>query len=277
MSSVKTTHPSQNRKLQSGTAIYGTNGLPIDSIAELSGSIQLVRNDTTPLLYSAGVVTVPSGTDLNLVKFHKSVYTGRMVLIDAAGKYYFISRPSINPSAYTFNIYDTADELSYPLSIDLSAGWVLAEAQLVNRLATTNTAKIDQVSFRDFQVQFNLDGDPVRIVDRDGDELNINPDGSLPFTDGSSVSQPTVMNVPLTLASNEYQIILPSNTKRYLLRVRNGSSTLKVGYASVSSSPYLTVERGASYSEDKIARGTDLDLFVQAAKDNQILELIYWT
>jgi RNase P/RNase MRP subunit p29 len=274
MSSVKTSHPSASRKLQSGTAIYGANGLPIDSIAELSGSFELLRDMTGVLQYNNGTVTVPNGTDLNKAKFHKSIYTGRLVLIDADDNYYFISRPSINQATLTFNIYDSQEELTSPLAINLGAGWVIAEAQLVNRLAVTAAAKIDQVSFRDFQVQFRLEGDPVRIVDKDGNGLVINPEGDINVR---GVVQPQMMNVQLLLASNEYEIILPKETKRFSFKIRNATSAVKFGYASVSTNPYTVVERGLIYTEDKITRTEDLSIFIQANKDNQLLELIYWT
>lgn len=274
MSSVKTSHPSPNRKLQSGTALYGSNGLPIDSVAELSGAFELIRDDSNSILYSGNTVTVPAGTDLNKAKFHKSIYTGRLVLIDADDNYYFISRPSINQATLTFDIYETQDETTSPLAINLGPGWVIAEAQLINRLAVTAAAKIDQVSFRDFQVQFRLEGDPVRIVDKDGDGLDINTDGSINV---KGVSQPQIMNVNLLAAANEYEIILPKQTKRFSFKVRNATSAVKFGYASVSTNPYVMVERGLIYTEEGLTLDDELSIFIQANKDNQILELTYWT
>lgn len=177
MSSFKT--GSSNKKLQPGTVIVGENGLPVDTIATISGSYQIVYNTTTPLSYTAGVVTVNSVISLLPVRGHKSRYTGKLILQTVDKGMYFIDKVSVDDSTKSFLIYSDEDQTSVPPSIDLSAGWIIAEAEIVNRLATTSSAKIDSVEFRDMQFQFELDGDPVTVRGENGNTLEPNPDGSI--------------------------------------------------------------------------------------------------
>jgi hypothetical protein len=164
MSSFKT----GNKKLQPGTVLIGENGLPVDTIATISGSYQLIVNNTDSLAYAAGVVTVPVSVDLNPVRYHKSRYTGRLILETSDKAVYFIDRTSVVDATKSFSISFAIDQAPYPATIDLSPGWIIAEAEIVNRLATTSAAKIDSIEFRDMQFQLELDGDPVTVVDEDG-------------------------------------------------------------------------------------------------------------
>lgn len=168
MSSFKT----QNKKLQPGTVIIGENGLPVDTIATISSSHLLVSGVQDTLVYSSGTITVPNSVDLNPVRYSKSRYTGRLILRTVDDAVYFIDRVSVNDATKSFNIYTSIEQTSYPASIDLSLGWTIAEAEIVNRLATSSAAKIDQVEFRDMHFQFELDGDPVTVVGEDGELID---------------------------------------------------------------------------------------------------------
>lgn len=195
MSSFKT--GSSHKKLQPGTVIIGENGLPVDTIATISGSYQILKNNTTTLAYAAGVVTVNAAVSLATVRGHKSRYTGRLILQTVDGSFYFIDKPSVDDLAKTFNIYNDEKSTSVPVSIDLSAGWIIAEAEIINRLATSAAAKIDSVEFRDMQFQLELDGDPVSIQDDDGHKLDINADGSI------NIGNVVNTNVDLTNVENK--------------------------------------------------------------------------
>lgn len=62
MSSFKT----QNKKLQPGTVLIGENGLPVDTIATIASSNQIIAGVNQPLSYNAGVVTAPAGLYLRI-------------------------------------------------------------------------------------------------------------------------------------------------------------------------------------------------------------------
>ena len=178
--SVKTRNQSQGKRIQQSSVITTRNGLPVDSYLTVEGTRPLHKGEAALLNYTSPTVTVPTNVDLEAVKVSSSKYTGKLVLVDSTGSLYFIDRHSIDNTTKTFNIYNEPDNLSSPNSISLDSGWVIAEANLVNKLATTSTAHIDEVEFNGFDVSFNLDGsaDSVSIVDN-GNKLKVNPDGSI--------------------------------------------------------------------------------------------------
>lgn len=279
MSSVKTGNTG-HKKLHPGTVILGENGMPVDAIATISGTYVLL-NGVGVLSYSVGTVTTPIGTDLTDILNAMPRYTGKYILITNDGSMWFIDRQSINTVARTFKIYTNDTNVSSPAVIDLTAGWSIAEVEIVNRLATTSMAKIDQVEFRDMQFQFSIDGDNVGVQGSNGNTLEPNPDGSVNVVGeinlDTSVELPSILNVTLTIADTDYPVVIPASIKRYSLKVRNGSSRLKLAFTPINSNPYLTIERGTTYTEDFIKRTTALTIYLQSNKDNQVLELIYWT
>lgn len=277
MSSFKT----QNKKLQPGTVLIGENGLPVDTIATIASSNQIIAGVNQPLSYNAGVVTAPAGVDLNPVRFHKSRYTGRLILVTNEGATYFIDRVSVNPATNTFNIYTDLSYTTAPMNIDSSQGWVLAEAEIVNRLATTSSAKIDQVEFRDMQFQLDLDGDPVSVQGTNGNTIEPNEDGSvnvrgeITLSEGG-VSQPAILNPVLAAANTQYPIVLPSNTRRFSVKTTPGSlARLTLRY--VPNGPTVSVAAGAVYQEEGIMRTSSLTIYIESNKPNQSLELVYWS
>lgn len=168
-------HKSRDGKTHQSTILIGENGLPIDGIATIAGSYIFLESSVDPLIYTAiaATVTLPVTNDLTPVVTAKARYTGRYVLITKDNSIYYINRQSIDVGARTFVISRSDSSQITPASIDLSPGWVVAEADIVNRLATTSSAKIDSVEFRDMHFQMQLDGDPVTLLNQDG--VGINP------------------------------------------------------------------------------------------------------
>lgn len=159
-------------KTHQSSVLVSESGLPFDGIATISGRYVFLDGNQ-PLTYSASTVTLPAGFDLTEVSTAKARYTGKYVLIANDGKIYYIDRSSIDIINRTFSI-SVNDKLPVPPAlIDLSAGWTVAEADIVNRMATTSAAKIDSVEFRDIHFQMQLDGDPVSLINQDG--VGINP------------------------------------------------------------------------------------------------------
>lgn len=151
--------------------LIAENGLPVDAIATLAGSYIFVQGDQ-PITYSGGTVTLPVGSDLTELSTARPRYTGKYVLVTNNGQIYYIDRSTINVAARTFVISTSDKTLSFPISIDVSVGWQVAEADIVNRLATTSSAKIDSVEFRDMHFNMQFDGDPVSILNASGDTIN---------------------------------------------------------------------------------------------------------
>jgi len=185
MSTKNTKFPkNSNRSIHQGTTIVGRNGLAVDSLATLEPGKFLVNSTQSLVSYVSPVVTVDSSVDLsNILTYNNKNYsfTGILILTDAKKNSYIIDTTSINNTSKTFNIYLDEDFTTSPTSIDLSSGWLISEAELVNRLQTTSSAVIDNVEFRDVSVNLGLDSneDSIAIKDTDGDELNVNTDGSI--------------------------------------------------------------------------------------------------
>lgn len=79
----------------------------------------------------------------------------------------------------------------------------------------------------------------------------------------------TISNLAMGASGNEIEVDLPANTKRFFIRSRK-KGVLNVAY--VTSGPYVTVPKGANYSDDNFY--TDQSVFVSSSKNNDTLELI---
>lgn len=85
----------------------------------------------------------------------------------------------------------------------------------------------------------------------------------------------TIYNVSVPLANTEVSQSLNSGTKKFTIRVR-GSSTLKLAFTALDSgSLYLTVPRGASYSEEGV--NFTGSLYFQTDQPSQTVEIVEWT
>jgi hypothetical protein len=88
------------------------------------------------------------------------------------------------------------------------------------------------------------------------------------------VSNPSIQNVSLAVAGDEYTVTLPANCKRFLARVR-GNSRIQLSYTSgQSGTVYITLWPGYEYIEDNINRIQTL-LYVQSSK-TEVLEVVSW-
>jgi len=177
----KTRHPNIDHRHKQDVLVVTDNGLPVSGLVEIQGTNRLIYDTTTSLVYAKPTVTIPIHYDLGEVVRSKKKYTGQLVLETKSKEIYYIDKASINYTSNSFSIYQDPQYTLEVDTIDISAGWVIAEAKLVNHLSTSSATHIDKVTFRGFDVNFRLDGseDSIRIVDAEGHELDINPDGTL--------------------------------------------------------------------------------------------------
>lgn len=264
-------------KTHQSTVLITDSGLPVDGIATISGSYVFLTSDVDPITYSAGsaTVTLPVGNDLSAVSTAKARYTGRYVLITKDNQIYYINRQSIDVGARTFVISRSDSSQITPANIDLSPGWQVAEADIVNRLATTSAAKIDSIEFRDMHFQMQLDGDPVTLTDDDGDKLDINPDGSINVViQGQSAGVPTTRTLNMPIEGDEYLLDLPVNVRRFSVKAR-GLAKLNIAYTSNSLTP-ITLSPGCVYEESSLVTPAALTLYIKSNKPNTVVEAVYW-
>jgi len=266
----------RDNKTHQSTVLMSESGLPIDGIATISGSYVFIEG-TDPLTYSSGgaTVTLPATYDLTPITTAKPRYTGKYILLTSDGTLYYIDRQSIDIGARTFTISVSDKNQATPPTIDLTKGWKIAEADIVNRLATTSAAKIDSIEFRDLQFQMELDGDPVTVRGENGNTLEPNPDGSInAVIQGSAAGSPTILNTPMATAGTEYNIDLPITVRRFTLKSRE-PALLKLAY-SPSSASYITLKPGSVYTEENLVTPVALSLYIKSNKDNTVIETVYW-
>lgn len=118
--------------------------------------------------------------------------------------------------------------------------------------------------------------DSVRIGDGT-EEVSVSVENRLEVQTEAGVRTPTIANVSATLANTEYSYALPNNTKRFLIRVREGKAKLQLAYNNGDSgSNYITLELGTSLVEDSVIMDTGMTLYFQVNKYNQIIEILSW-
>lgn len=87
------------------------------------------------------------------------------------------------------------------------------------------------------------------------------------------VATPSVANVAMTLANTEYSYLLPTATKRFIIKLRGGAS-FRIAYVAAATE-WLTVSAGNFYSEDDLVLpGTTL--YFQSPAAAQVAEIVYW-
>lgn len=261
-------------KTHQSTVLMGENGFPVDTIATISGSYVFLEGESA-LSYSSGdgTVTLPAGNDLTPVTTAKARYTGKYVLITSDQELYYIDRQSIDVGNRTFVISVSDKNQVQPASIDLTKGWKVAEADIVNRVATTSAAKFDNIEFRDMQFQLQLDGDPVTVRGENGNTLEPNNDGSINVVN-QPIAFPTVLNTNLTTAGTEYEVDFPASTKRFIMKTRQ-PATIQIYFTS-GATQTLTLKPGATYSEEGLTLQSLLTIYIKSSKDNTVLETLYW-
>lgn len=94
----------------------------------------------------------------------------------------------------------------------------------------------------------------------------------------SGASSPAIANVSIPLANTEVSYMLPAETKRFYLSLRDAGADLKLAYVlGDSGTTYITIHRGNWYSEDLLSLSGTLTLYFQATAAGQTAEILYWT
>lgn len=113
------------------------------------------------------------------------------------------------------------------------------------------------------------------IIDSDGNELDVNSDGSIDVNI-AAVSTPTIQNVVVTSSGTEYHITIPQSTKRYEIRCRG---IAKMQYSFVTgetNTKFITILPGNIRVETNLSLTTDLDVYIEANKNNTTIEILTW-
>jgi hypothetical protein len=90
-----------------------------------------------------------------------------------------------------------------------------------------------------------------------------------------AASTPIISNLTLSTAGTEYSLVLPTNTKKIMIKVRGYSAVFTLGY--VSAGNYITIPRGCNYSEDTVLmQSANRTLYFKGSVNNVVLEIISW-
>lgn len=89
---------------------------------------------------------------------------------------------------------------------------------------------------------------------------------------------PQIINLALGLAGTEGSALIPSGAIQYLVKPRN-TTKLQFSYVSgQSGTNFLTIKKGAFYSEENLKLSADTTIYIQAPDDdNATVEILYWT
>lgn len=195
----------------------------------------------------------------------------------------------------------------YPIS-------VVTDVDGKRRLAVDASLSVDNVNLN---VDLNSDTDQVAVEDPDsGAHIKVNPDGSINVNvtvdaadgdsalsvgtedgtttgtphviqinsdkelvtrEASTATTPTIYNVVAPLANTEVSQALPSNTKKFSIKVRNHTAGLKVAFvAGQSGTNYMTIDRGNVHIQEGI-KVNSLTLYFQVDKPGQTIEIVTWS
>jgi hypothetical protein len=119
-------------------------------------------------------------------------------------------------------------------------------------------------------------GDSIAIEDPStGYALKVNSDGSI-NVDANTAATPTIYNVLVSTANTEVSQVLPSNSKQFIIQVRNSGSRLQLAFISgASNTDYVTIPRGCSFQQSNIDTPS-LTLYFQTNQSNQTVEILAW-
>lgn len=94
-------------------------------------------------------------------------------------------------------------------------------------------------------------------------------------------SKPTIYNTTLTSADTEYSQVITPGTKKLTLQCRTNYDiriAFVTGKVAGSTSPYMTLKKGAVYWEDNL-RGTfenPITVYLASSQAGVIIEIVVW-
>jgi hypothetical protein len=93
-----------------------------------------------------------------------------------------------------------------------------------------------------------------------------------------TAQEPNIINLTLGASGTESSTSLPINTVKFLLKSR-GIGKLQFSFTSgQSGTNFITVKKGSVYADEGLELTSSKTLYVQSPdKDNEEVELIYWT
>jgi hypothetical protein len=172
----------------------------------------------------------------------------RTVLVDQLGRYY---------------------ETANPLPVRLSDGQI--------NIGTVNAELEVQLSHLDDVPNVGDVHDSVRVGGPSGNEMEVNPNGSINVTvlNSTGVANRLIENIDVTSANTEYSFTFPNKTRRFYMRVRDSMAQMQVTYTGgESGTKFITVNMGCSHTDEEDA--SNKTIYFQLNRPNKVVEILYW-
>ena len=194
--------------------------------------------------------------------------------------------------AIPINFNDPAPIVSLATSLVLDAKPELVSANEMNGMFKLENALFGEASIADGNTGFNFEiiSEGVSEVVR---EYTFPPQDDIKYVYNpyektfevidtspvevvleSSAKTPVVQNIIALLANTEYNFPLPDDTKKFLIKVRENDTKLRVKFESAGS--YIELKRGVYYMEDQLLTES-VTIYFETNKPGKTVELIYWT
>lgn len=152
---------------------------------------------------------------------------------------------------------------------------------------STRLREGDSVDVGSVELAYTIDGHPVyngntlkgmlynpftASFDVERDELTVTTQVDL----SPLISKdPEIFNVDMTTANTEYSQVLPVDTKRFQVGIRDSLSKYSISYQ--SNGPVFTLERGVVYEEQGVKlEATNNTIYFKAPRDGVVMEIIIW-
>jgi len=123
-------------------------------------------------------------------------------------------------------------------------------------------------------------GDPRGLLE--GDELQEDEDEKPEALQRTS-KRPQIFNKTMPSANTEYEIKLPPNLKKFLIKMRETTTAFILAFekgrvdTSSPKGPYVIVPVGGNYNEDNLSLDYSLTIYVACGTAGKTLEVIAWS
>lgn len=88
---------------------------------------------------------------------------------------------------------------------------------------------------------------------------------------------PNIQNIIAITANTEYSYTFPNNTKKFIIKVRDGDAKLRMGFSlNSTNNSYITIPYGAYHQEDSLDLPNGFKVYFQCSKSNKTIEILSW-
>lgn len=240
---------SSGRKGRSFAVVYTVNGSgAIPSIPDVENIIVDIIPDEV-----SNIICVATAIALRPYNLYFNVVRQNSVL-EITTVHLGITNDTIDTGATGFTIVNSAGQSSLVAKINLTysaeGNPIWQGQELVDHIYNIHSTSFD-IEREEITVSAILDAAP--LISKD----------------------PEIFNVSMAVANNEYSQVLPVDTKRFQISIRDSLSKFTIGYT--PSGTIFTVERGVVYSEENLKlEVTNNTIYFTAPKSNLVAEIIIW-